>query len=51
MHGVIMIPIATPDETVLLKNGDDFLGNPILITKRIQFTSILIGPKPIIRVY
>src|SRR6516162_6044980 len=42
MHGVVVMPLAAPDEAMLLENIDDLPGNLVLVGK----AAIGVGPRP-----
>ena len=48
MHGVVVIPLATPDEAMLLENVDDLPGNLVLVGK--AAIGVGLRPCPIVRV-
>src|SRR5215211_2359809 len=47
MHRVVVIPLATPDEAVLLENLDDLPGNLVFVGK--AAISVGLRPLPIVR--
>src|SRR6266540_471133 len=47
MHGVVVVPLATPDEAVLLENLDDLPGNLVSVGK--AAISVGLRPLPIMR--
>src|SRR5215813_4219899 len=48
MHGVVVIPLAAPDEAMLLENIDDLPGNLVLVGK--AAIGVGLRPCPIMRV-
>src|ERR1700758_1667693 len=48
MHGVVVIPLAAPDEALLLENMDDLPGDLVLVGK--AAIGVGIRPCPILRV-
>src|SRR5262245_61379951 len=48
MHGVVVVPLATPDEAVLLENLDDLPGN--LVSVEQAPIGVGLRPAPIVRV-
>src|SRR6516165_7588473 len=48
MHGVVVIPLAAPDEAMLLENMDDLPGNLVLVGK--AAIGLGLRPCPIVRV-
>src|SRR5260370_39823973 len=48
MHGVVVIPLAAPDEAMLLENMDDLPGNLVLVGK--AAIGVGLRPCPIVRV-
>src|SRR6516165_6397150 len=49
MHGVVVIPLAAPDEAVLLENMDDLPRNLVLVGK--AAIGVGLGPRPVVRVH
>src|SRR5207237_8757876 len=47
MHCVVVVPLATPDEAVLLEDADDLPGDLVLV--EIAGVGIALGPLPIMR--
>ena len=50
MHGIIMVPFATPDKPVLFKNINDQLWYPVFIGNQGIFIAAYTVPLPIIRI-
>src|SRR5258707_13268681 len=48
MHGVVVIPLAAPDEAMLLENMDDLPGNLVFVGK--AAIGVGLRPCPIVRV-
>src|SRR5215470_15933602 len=48
MHGVVVMPLAAPDEAMLLENIDDLPGNLVLVGK--AAIGVGLGPRPVVRV-
>src|SRR5262249_39451967 len=48
MHGVVVIPLAAPDEAMLLENTDDLPGNLVLVGE--AAIGVGLRPCPIVRV-